>query len=64
VAENLPENVEYDKEKYKEMLLDAAENVLGIFKFDRTLYGKTKDKRWWMELKRNRMLDMNTEING
>jgi len=27
----------YDKEKYKEMLLDASETVLGIFGFDRTL---------------------------
>ena len=33
------------------MLLDVAETVLGIFGFDRTLYGKSKDKRWWMELK-------------
>lgn len=33
----------YDREKYKEMLLDAAETVLGIFGFDRTLYGKPKE---------------------
>jgi hypothetical protein len=33
-------------------LLDAAETVLGIFGFDRTLYGKPKDKKWWMELRR------------
>jgi hypothetical protein len=25
------DNIYYDKEKYKEMLLDAAETVLGIF---------------------------------
>jgi len=25
------DSLEYDKEKYKEMLLDASENVLGIF---------------------------------
>jgi hypothetical protein len=37
------------------MLLDAAETVLGIFGFDRTLYCKQKDKRWWMELRRNAM---------
>ena len=30
--------LEYDKEKYKEMILDAAETVLGIFGFDRTVY--------------------------
>jgi hypothetical protein len=35
----------YDREKYKEMLLDAAETVLEIFGFDRTLYGKPKDKK-------------------
>jgi hypothetical protein len=29
----------YDKEKYREMLLEAAETVLGYFGFDRTLYG-------------------------
>jgi len=38
--------LEYDKEKYKEMLLDASETTLGIFGFDRTLYGKPKDKKW------------------
>jgi hypothetical protein len=31
--------------KYKEMLLDASETTLGIFGFDRTLYGKPKDKK-------------------
>ena len=39
------------------MLLDAAETVLGIFGFDRTLFGKTKDRKWWMEIRRNRMND-------
>jgi DNA polymerase elongation subunit (family B) len=38
-------DLEYDREKYKEMMLDASETVLGIFGFDRTLYGKPKDKR-------------------
>ncbi len=46
------------------MLLDAAETVLGIFGFERTLYGKAKDKKWWIELRRNRMLDMNAEQRG
>ena len=54
----------YDKEKYKEMLLDAAETVLGIFGFDRTLFGKAKDKKWWMQLRRNRMSDVKAEINS
>jgi hypothetical protein len=53
--------LEYDKEKYKEMLLDASETTLGIFGFDRTLYGKPKDKKWWMERRRNRMNDVQAE---
>ena len=48
------DSLDYDKEKYKEMLLDASETVLGIFGFDRTLFGKPKDKKWWMQLRRNR----------
>jgi hypothetical protein len=28
---------EYDKQKYKEMILDAAETVLGFLDFDRTV---------------------------
>jgi DNA polymerase elongation subunit (family B) len=41
--------LDYDKEKYKEMLLGAAETVLGYFGFDRTLYGNKKNmsKRKW-----------------
>jgi hypothetical protein len=31
--------LDYDKEKYKEMILDAAGTVLGYFGFDRTVYG-------------------------
>lgn len=27
------------------MLLDAAETVLGVLGFDRTIYGKPKDKK-------------------
>jgi hypothetical protein len=53
--------LEYDREKYKEMLLDAAETVLGIFGFDRTLFGKRKDRKWWMQLRRNRMYDVQAE---
>jgi hypothetical protein len=44
------------------MLLDAAETVLGIFGFDRTLYGKPKDKKWFMELRRNAMCDIKAEV--
>jgi DNA polymerase elongation subunit (family B) len=58
------DSLDYDKEKYKEMLLDAAETVLGIFGFDRKLFGKPKDKKWWMQLRRNRMSDVKAEINS
>ena len=58
------DRLDYDKEKYKEMLLDASETVLGIFGFDRTLFGKPKDKKWWMQLRRNRMSDVKAEINS
>jgi hypothetical protein len=44
------------------MLLDAAETVLGIFGFDRTLFGKAKDRKWWMQIRRNRMNDVQAEI--
>jgi hypothetical protein len=43
--ENNGSALEYDNEKYKDMLLDAAESILGIFGFDRTLHGKPKDKK-------------------
>lgn len=33
------EELNYDKEKYREMLLEAAEAVLCYFGFDRTVYG-------------------------
>jgi hypothetical protein len=43
----------YNKEKYREMIFDAAETVLGYFGFDRTLYGDKKNiskrKWWWMQ---------------
>ena len=48
----------YDKEKYKEMLLDAGETVLDIFGLDSTLFGKSKDNKWWLELRRNKMNDV------
>ena len=60
------ENLEYDKEKYKEMLLDAVETVLGCFGFDRTVYGNKKNaatrKRWWLEeLRQEREKDIRIE---
>jgi hypothetical protein len=46
------------------MLKDASETRLGIIGFDRTLYGKPKDKKWWMQLRRNRMNDVQAEVGG
>lgn len=61
MAEGSLDDIEYDREKYKEMLLDAAETVFGIFSFDRTLYNKDKEKKWWLEAKRNRIQDIEAE---
>ena len=46
----------YDKEKYLEMLLDAAEAVLSVFGFSRSLLGfdKKKSYYWWDDIYRQR----------
>jgi len=56
----------YDKEKYREMILDAAETVLGTFGFDRTVYGDSKKRKgkWWQELVQERKKDIETEMTG
>ena len=38
--------------KSREMILDAAETVLGTFGFERTVYGDSKKRngKWWQEL--------------
>ena len=55
----------YDKEKYREMILDASETVLGYFGFDRTVYSDFKKKgrrKWWYEeLTEERIRDIQTE---
>jgi DNA polymerase elongation subunit (family B) len=61
------EGLSYDKEKYKEMIIDAAETVLGYFGFSRTIYGTEKVTgprkwRWLQELKDEREKDIRTEI--
>jgi DNA polymerase elongation subunit (family B) len=63
---NKEEIFSYDKEKYREMILDAAETVLGYFGFDRTLYGNKKNtatrKWWWLEeLRQEREKDIKAE---
>jgi DNA polymerase elongation subunit (family B) len=61
------EKLAYDKEKYKEMILDSAETVLGYFGFDRTIYGGKKNttiRKWlWLEeLRRERERDIAIEM--
>jgi hypothetical protein len=55
----------YDREKYREMLLEAAETVPGYFGFDRTIYDvkatRKKNKKWWDGLKQEQMIDIQTE---
>ena len=63
------EKLNYDKEKYREMILDAAETVLGYFGFDRTVYGNKKNtstrKWWWLEeLRHEREKDIKIEMMG
>jgi hypothetical protein len=59
---------QYDKEKYKEMILDAAETILGFFGFDRTVYNNLKRNnmkrkwRWYEELREQRTRDIETEV--
>ncbi len=59
------EELNYDKEKYREMLLEAAETVLGCFGFDRTIYAtkttKNKNRKWWHELREERIRDIEAE---
>ena len=64
--ENLASLPQYDKEKYREMILDSAETVLGFFGFDRTVYSNLKKnkgrKKWYEELKEQRTRDIETQI--
>ena len=60
-----PPPPQYDREKYKEMILDAAETVLGFFGFDRTVYSnfkKGRRKKWFEEVREQRARDMETEM--
>jgi hypothetical protein len=50
-----------DKDKYREMILDAAETVLGYFGFDRSLYGMpmtNRKRKWFEELREERTKDI------
>ena len=62
----ISEEHDYDKEKYREMLLEAAESILGYFDFDRIIYGdavRKKNRKWWYEIRQERRKDMQTERN-
>jgi hypothetical protein len=37
--------LDYDKEKYRDMLLEATETVLGYFGFDRTAFSEAPKKK-------------------
>jgi DNA polymerase elongation subunit (family B) len=54
---------DYDKEKYRELLLEAAETMLGYFGFDRTAYGESpkRNRKWWHELSSRRAQDIENE---
>jgi DNA polymerase elongation subunit (family B) len=61
------EKLDYDKEKYKEMILDAAETVIGYFGFDRSVYGNKKNIgprkwRWLQEVRQERERDIKAEM--
>jgi DNA polymerase elongation subunit (family B) len=65
-VENTQSLPSYDKEKYKEMILDAAETVLGFFGFDRTIFSNLKKGRrkwrWYEELRDQKTRDIETEM--
>ena len=57
----------YDKDKYREMILDAAETVLGYFGFNRTVYenprnNRKKKRKWYEELREERTKDIQAEL--
>jgi DNA polymerase elongation subunit (family B) len=60
------QHIDYDKEKYRDMLLEAAETVLGYFGLDRTAFGDPPKKRmkWWQHLHEKKSQDRNTESIG
>jgi len=64
-VEFIEEGIEqvYDKDKYREMLLEAAETVLGYFGFDKTLFGVTSrsKRKWWHQLREQRQKDIDIE---
>jgi len=67
--ENMKSLPPHDKEKYKEIILDAAETVLRFFGIDRSTYSSSFKRnngrrkwRWYAELKEQRVRDIQTEM--
>ena len=65
--ENTQSMPSYDREKYREMVLDAAETVLGFFGFDRTAYSNLRNTerrkwKWYEEMRQQRVRDIETEM--
>jgi hypothetical protein len=64
--ENIASLPQYDKEKYKEMILDATETVIGYFGFDKGAYINLKRnkgrRKWFEELREQRTRDIETEM--
>ena len=58
----------YHKEKYREMILNAAETVLKFLGFDRAVYGadhknnRKKMMKWYDELQEERTKDIQSEM--
>jgi len=56
-------NVNHDKEKYRDMVLDAAETVLSTFGFSRNMLGLKSSIRSWIEgLQEERERELVTEV--
>ena len=51
------------QKKHHEIIDSCAESTSNK-QTSLTLFGKPKDKKWWMQLRRNRMSDMKAEINS
>jgi hypothetical protein len=44
---------------------EAAESIMGFFGFDRTVYrDRTKNRKWWYQLRQERRKDIETERNA
>jgi hypothetical protein len=56
------EELNHDKPKYREMLLETTETVLGYFGFDRTIYdaesARKTNRKWWYELAEEQSRDI------